>query len=230
MSTISTSRVRMTSPTTSGPDGVIRGCSPSNTRPLIITQGESWIVLARGPRPVSRYPPGTSSARCGGANDAAISGSGPSANTSATPASGACDAHQAPVFPAWSAQPAALSNRPTSSAMRATVTGSVSSPPSARGVNIRNNPALRMASSTGRASRRSRSPASACSRMIGSSERARSSRRSSTATDALAVEENPRGVADAVGWCEAVIDGPPSWWSTAATGSTRSVRRAGESS
>ena len=117
-----------------------------------------------------------STARCGGLNDAAITRSGPSAKSSSTPASGNRAAHQAPVLPAWSAHAAALSKLAISSATRATVRGSTSRPPRERGVNMRKSPAARMASSTGGASRRSRSAASACARMTGSSARALASR------------------------------------------------------
>jgi hypothetical protein len=63
VSTMSTSLVRITSPTIAGPAGVMRGWPPSKTMPVIITQGASRMVLARGPRPVNRYPSGTGSAR-----------------------------------------------------------------------------------------------------------------------------------------------------------------------
>jgi hypothetical protein len=60
---------------------------------------------------------------------------------------------QQPTTRHKSAQAAALSNVASSSVTRATVTGSVSSPPKLRDVNIRKSPASRMAPRTGRASR-----------------------------------------------------------------------------
>src|SRR5262245_50646421 len=73
-------------------------------------------------------------------------------------------------------QAAAESWRPISSPTRARVTGSVSNPPSERGVVIRRRPVSRSAFRTGCDSRRSRSASSLCARMIGAILRAASSR------------------------------------------------------
>jgi hypothetical protein len=133
---------------------------PGTTTHESASQVQWWQLLTNGHRPLTRYPPSTSTAWPIGAITPLSTTSCP-APMSRAPA-GCRNDWSMPAMPLFSAHQAAdPSWRASSSTTATTVSGSASSPPSSRARQRRNIPASVSAPAAASGSRRSLSPASA---------------------------------------------------------------------